>query len=107
MDRILTQLRACGRAPIVLLGVPFENVTTAETVRLIEQMVASRLPHHLVTANVDFLVQALRDVELHRILMDAHLVLCDGMPLVWASRLLGNPLPERVAGSDLVPLLLQ
>jgi N-acetylglucosaminyldiphosphoundecaprenol N-acetyl-beta-D-mannosaminyltransferase len=93
--------------PIVLLGVPFDNVTTAETVGVIEQMVASRQPHHLVTANVDFLVQALHDVELHRILTDAHMVLCDGMPLVWASRLLGNRLPERVAGSDLVPLLIR
>ena len=44
---------------------------------------------------------------MRRILLDAHLVLCDGTPLVWASRLLGNPLSERVAGSDLVPCLLE
>lgn len=94
-------------APIVILGVPFDNVTTAQTVSLIEDMVDSGRPHHLVTANVDFLVQAAHDVELHRILTDAHLVLCDGTPLVWTSRLLGNPLPERVAGSDLVPLLIE
>jgi N-acetylglucosaminyldiphosphoundecaprenol N-acetyl-beta-D-mannosaminyltransferase len=93
--------------PIALLGVLFDNVTTGETVRLIEQMVSSGTPHYLATANVDFLVQSRHDVELRRILMDAHLVLCDGTPLLWASRLLGNPLPERVAGSDLVPLLIQ
>jgi N-acetylglucosaminyldiphosphoundecaprenol N-acetyl-beta-D-mannosaminyltransferase len=93
--------------PIVILGVPFDNVTTNQTVSAIEEMVDSRRPHYLATANVDFLVQSLRDVELHRILTDAHMVLCDGMPLVWASRLLGNPLPERVAGSDLVPLLIE
>lgn len=92
--------------PIAILGVPIDNVTTQETVDLIRQMVASRKPHYLVTANVDFLVQALQDVELRRILFEAHLVLCDGTPLVWTSRLLGNPLPERVAGSDLVPLLM-
>ena len=93
-------------APIAILGVPFDNVTTAETLRVIDAMVASRQPHYLATANVDFLVQAARDVELRRILFDSHLVLCDGTPLVWASRLLGNALPERVAGSDLVPILL-
>ena len=93
-------------APIAILGVPFDNVTTAETLRVIDAMVASRQPHYLATANVDFLVQAAHDVELRRILFDSHLVLCDGTPLVWASRLLGNALPERVAGSDLVPLLL-
>jgi len=94
-------------APIAILGVPFDNVSTRQTVALIEQMIASRRPHYLATANVDFLLQASRDIELRRILFDAHLVLCDGTPLVWASRLLGNPLPERVAGSDLVPLLLK
>jgi N-acetylglucosaminyldiphosphoundecaprenol N-acetyl-beta-D-mannosaminyltransferase len=93
--------------PIAILGVPFDNVTTAETLQMIEQMIVSRRPHHLATANVDFIVQAAQDVELRRILFDAHLVLCDGTPLVWASRLLGNRLPERVAGSDLVPLLLK
>lgn len=93
--------------PIAILGVPFDNVTTTETIQSIERMVASGEPHYLVTANVDFLVQAQEDVELRRILFDAHLVLCDGTPLLWASRLLGNPLPERVAGADLVPLLLR
>jgi N-acetylglucosaminyldiphosphoundecaprenol N-acetyl-beta-D-mannosaminyltransferase len=93
--------------PIAMLGVPFDNVSVADTVTAIEKMVASRRPHYLVTANVDFLVQAQSDVELHRILLDAHLVVCDGTPLLWASRLLGNPLPERVAGADLVPLLIQ
>ncbi len=95
------------RPPIAILGVPFDNVTTPQTISLIEGMVASGKPHYLATANVDFVVQAMHDVELRRILMDAHLVVCDGMPLVWASKFLGNPLQERVAGSDLVPLLLQ
>ena len=94
------------RPPVVILGVPFDVVTRGEAVALIEQMVAARRPHYVVTPNVDFLVQASEDIELRRILFDAHLVVCDGTPLVWASRWLGNPLPERVAGSDLVPLLI-
>lgn len=96
-----------GQPPIAILGVPFDSLTTAEAIEIITRMVSSRQPHYLVTANVDFLVQAQEDIELRRILFDAHLVLCDGTPLVWASRWLGNPLPERVAGSDLVPLLLR
>src|SRR5690242_20086710 len=92
---------------VAMLGVAFDNVTTAETVALVERMVASRRPHYFVTANVDFLAQARTDVELRRILLDAHLVLCDGTPLVWASRFLGNGLPERVAGSDIAPLLMK
>ena len=93
-------------SPIAMLGVPFDKVTLAETVTRVETMIASRRPHFLATANVDFVVQAVKDLELRRILAECDLVLCDGMPLVWASRFLGNPLPERVAGSDLMPRLL-
>ncbi len=93
--------------PIAILGVPFDNVTISEAVAAVEHMVASRRPHYMVTANVDFVVQGQGDPELRRILTEAHLVLCDGTPLVWASRLLGNRLPERVAGADLVPVLLR
>ena len=74
---------------------------------LIGQMIASRRPHYLVMADVDFTVRALKDVDVRRILIEAHLILCDGMPLVWASRWLGNALPERIASPDLVPALLR
>src|SRR6266487_3686157 len=93
--------------PIALLGVPFDHLNMDGALERIDRMVASRQPHYVITANTDFLAQARRDVELRRILLEAHLVLCDGTPLVWASRLLGHPLPERVAGSDLVPLVLR
>ncbi|HVS52168.1 MAG TPA: WecB/TagA/CpsF family glycosyltransferase, partial [Opitutaceae bacterium] len=97
---------APARWPVSLLGVPFDNVTIAEALARIDAMIAARIPRYVVTANVDFLVQAQHDVELRRILLEAELVLCDGTPLLWASRWLGNPLPERVAGSDLAPSLL-
>jgi N-acetylglucosaminyldiphosphoundecaprenol N-acetyl-beta-D-mannosaminyltransferase len=92
---------------IAILGVPFDNVSLADTIGVIEEMIASKKPHYIATANVDFLVQSMEDIELRRILFDADLVVCDGTPLVWVSRLLGNPLKERVAGSDLVPELLR
>jgi exopolysaccharide biosynthesis WecB/TagA/CpsF family protein/anti-anti-sigma factor len=90
-----------------ILGVPFDAVSTDGALERIEAMIASREPHYVVTANVDFLVQARHDVELRRILIEADLVLCDGTPLLWAARWLGNALPERVAGSDLTPSLIQ
>src|SRR5438034_7783046 len=77
-------------APLTILGVPFHSVTLQDALGRIEQMIASRRPHYVVTANVDFLVQAREDVELHRILLEADLVLCDGQPLVWISRWLGK-----------------
>lgn len=93
--------------PIAVLGVPFDQVTIQSAVDRIDAMISDRTPRYVVTPNVDFLVQARFDSELRRILADAHLVVCDGKPLVWASRWLGNALPERVAGADLAPALLR
>ncbi len=96
-----------SRPSVAIMGVAFDPVTMEETLTLIDGMIQARTPRYLATANLDFAVQASSDLELRRILFDAHLVLCDGMPLVWTSRLLGAPLPERVTGSDMTPLLLK
>lgn len=89
-----------------MMGVPLDQLSTAQALEIIGEMIASRTPHLLATANVDFLAQVQSDDTLRRILVDADLILCDGTPLIWMSKWLGDPLPERVAGSDLVPLLL-
>ena len=56
----------------------------------------------LLTANLDHLRLCERDPDYLRLCREASLVVADGMPLVWASRLQRTPLPERVAGSDLL-----
>src|SRR5207253_4433873 len=58
--------------------------------------------HQVVTVNLDFLSIAQHHATFRRTLNSADLAVADGMPLVWASRLRGQPLPERVAGVDLV-----
>jgi N-acetylglucosaminyldiphosphoundecaprenol N-acetyl-beta-D-mannosaminyltransferase len=97
---------SAGAWPIAILGVSFDPMTLGSAVGRIEAMIDARRPRYVVTPNVDFLVQARHDSELRLILAQADLVLCDGKPLVWASAWLGNALPGRVAGSDLIPLLL-
>lgn len=94
-------------AATVLLGIPLHPVTAAQALDRIDAFVAAREPRQVVTVNVDFAALAHRDVELHSILCEADLALCDGMPLVWAGDWLGAPIPERVAGSDLLPALLE
>ena len=95
------------RESVTILGVPFDKVSLCQAVSCIEAMAASGRPHYVVTPNMDFLAQAQGDKELRSVLAGADLSVCDGTPLVWASRILGCPLPERVAGSDLVPALLE
>lgn len=91
---------------LVMMGVPFDCVSSSEVVDRVDVMIDTGAPHLVATANANFLRLARRDNELHQVLCEADLVVCDGMPLVWASRWLGLPLPERVAGSELVPRLL-
>lgn len=91
---------------IQLAGCRIDNLTMAETLQIVEGFVASGRPHQHVVVNVDKLVKAGRDPELRRIVNDCALVNADGMPVVWASRLLGRPLKERVAGIDLFDALM-
>lgn len=112
-------------AAAAIFGIPFHDTSLGETLDEIDQIVANRKasrsfraqdtrsfraqdnPCYVVTPNLDFAAQASADPDLHRIILGAHRILCDGMPLVWASRILGAPLARRVAGSDLVPLLAE
>jgi N-acetylglucosaminyldiphosphoundecaprenol N-acetyl-beta-D-mannosaminyltransferase len=94
-----------------MFGILVDDLTMDSTVEEVERLVtlgrSTGRSYQVATVNVDFVVNALADADLHRILRDADLVLADGMPIVWAAKLAGTPVRERVAGSDLVPALAQ
>jgi N-acetylglucosaminyldiphosphoundecaprenol N-acetyl-beta-D-mannosaminyltransferase len=92
---------------IALLGTSIHNVTMEETLERIESFIAEGGFHQVATANTDFLVKALEDAELRSVLSGCDLVVADGMPLIWASRLMGLPLKQRVTGADLLPRLAE
>lgn len=99
------------RKLVIILGTPIDDVTMPEALDRVEEFVAiGRLTgkrHQIATVNADFVVKALYDTELRRILQEADLATADGMPLVWSARRLGVPLGERVTGVDMVPALAQ
>ena len=105
MSNVLPTLPT-DRAPIAILGVPFDSVTLDNGLAIITAMLASGRPHYAATVDVGFLMAATDDVELRRILFDAHLVLAGEKPLLWASKMLGNPVPECIPALRLVPALL-
>lgn len=91
-----------------LLGVPVAAVTAEEVLDDLEQCIAGRLRgQYVVTLNVDILLLALESAPLLEACRAARWVVADGMPLVWASRLLARPLPERVNGADLALRLME
>jgi N-acetylglucosaminyldiphosphoundecaprenol N-acetyl-beta-D-mannosaminyltransferase len=102
-----TNGRATNGQRITLMGCQVDNLSMEETLERIEQFIRSGRPHQHVVVNVDKLVKASRDPQLRQIINDCALVNADGMPVVWASRLLGKPLKERVAGVDLFEALMR
>ena len=90
-----------------LLGLPFARAgMTAIVERCLAWCEAPRASHIVVTANASHLCMMRRDAELRQACQAADLVVPDGMSVVWALRLLGRPVTERVAGIDLMTQLL-
>lgn len=94
------------RTRIELMGCQIDNLSMEETLQTIEGFIRSGEPHQHVVVNVDKIVKAQKDPDLRRIINECALINVDGMPVVWASRLLGSPLKERVAGVDLFEALM-
>jgi N-acetylglucosaminyldiphosphoundecaprenol N-acetyl-beta-D-mannosaminyltransferase len=89
-----------------ILGCPVDGITLEEAVRRCEAFIAGGSPHQLAVVNAAKLVKMDDDPELAAIVRAADLVLADGMSVVWAARLLGRGLPERVTGIDLMDRLV-
>lgn len=89
-------------ADIHLMGMRLDVLTREQTVLRVADSIAAGKGGVAITANLDHLRRYQSDGAYRSITGHAELVVADGMPLVWASRLRGTPLPERVAGSDLI-----
>ncbi|MCA0458684.1 MAG: WecB/TagA/CpsF family glycosyltransferase [Chloroflexi bacterium] len=92
---------------IRILGLPVDAITYPEWLDLIGKWVASDRIHHVCTINPEFMMIARQDVNFHNILSRADLCVPDGIGLLWAAKHLGQPLPERVTGSDGVPKIAE
>jgi N-acetylglucosaminyldiphosphoundecaprenol N-acetyl-beta-D-mannosaminyltransferase len=87
--------------------VPVDSVTFAQAIDAIDALVARGQGGTVFTPNVDHVVQAEENARFRDAYEASALSLVDGMPVLWASRLMGSPLPEKVSGSDLVVPLLE
>jgi N-acetylglucosaminyldiphosphoundecaprenol N-acetyl-beta-D-mannosaminyltransferase len=87
---------------IGLLGIPIDAVMQEQVIAHVIAALAREHGGWVITPNLDQLRLCFREPQLQGMYSRADLVLADGMPLIWASRLQGTPLPERVAGSALI-----
>src|SRR5579884_1316337 len=95
-----------------VLGVRVDRLSQQQTVDAIDQLVARRressdppLCQQVVTVNPEFVIEAQHNSLFRQCINQAALVVPDGMGIVWATRFLGTPTPERVTGTDTLPLL--
>ena len=82
-----------------------DNLTMQETLQEIEKIIKKNDSSYVVTPNVDHIVQLEKNQELRDVYANASLILTDGKPLIWISKLYGTPIKEKISGSDLFPLL--
>lgn len=90
-----------------LFGINMHAATMMQVVAVCRRAIDSRRPLRIGVVNAAKIVNMQRQPLLHESVSGSDIVLADGMAVVWASRILGRPLPERVAGIDLFEQLLE
>jgi N-acetylglucosaminyldiphosphoundecaprenol N-acetyl-beta-D-mannosaminyltransferase len=92
---------------ISLMGASIARLTRGEVVDHVFNSLAAGTGGWIITPNLDYLRRYDAEAETRELYAAADLVVADGIPLLWAARVQGTPLPDRVAGSDLVWLLTE
>ncbi len=88
--------------PVWVWGVPLKRLTMADTVAAVSDLIKAGQPSYFITANTHYVMLTDDNLNLRTINSRAAFIVADGAPLIWASHWQGSPLPERVAGSDLI-----
>ena len=90
---------------IALLNIFVDNLTMSEAIDSINALIKNQDRSYVVTPNLDHIVIIEKDPEFKTIYDNASLILADGKPLLWLSKIFGTPIKEKVSGSDLFPEL--
>ena len=92
---------------VTFLNTEVDNFTIDEAIDKAEELIIKKKPSYVVTPNVDHIVKLETDKEFQDVYKNADLILTDGMPLIWISKMKGNPIKEKISGSDFFPKLCE
>lgn len=92
-------------ARIRFINTSVDNFTANEAIERIDDLIPKRQEAYVVTPNLDHIVLLEKDKEFAEAYCHADLVLTDGKPLIWLSKWMGNPIKEKISGSDLLPMV--
>ena len=90
-----------------LLNTFVNNVDMEETIQTIDSFIQQKKKSYIVAINVDVVMKIEQDAYLKQITDQADMVLVDGKPLIWISKLHKRPVKAKISGSDLVPRLCE
>lgn len=91
-----------GLETLTLFNMPINNIDLAELLDAIEKHIEAGEHGYVVTPNVDHAVEFDGNEDFRQAYQDAAFVLADGVPILWAGRLFGKPIKEKISGSDLI-----
>lgn len=92
---------------ISILNISVDNYSMKETLQFVEESIALNKYIQHVVVNAGKIVSIQNDLQLRKSINESNLINVDGQAVVWASKLLGKPLKERVAGIDLMVNLVE
>lgn len=87
---------------VTILKCPIDNITMEQTLLLIKRSIVNKKKIKHVVVNAAKLVNMQKDKQLHDAVLSSDIINADGQSIVWASKLLGKPICERVTGIDLM-----
>ena len=91
---------------IEFLGIPIDALTMHETISKIDNAIINNRQVHHSVVNASKIVLMQNDEYLNKSVLEADLINADGQAVVWGARFLGKSIPERVAGIDLMEMLI-
>ena len=90
-----------------ILGLPFDVFNMDGVIDKVSQTINNNTPCFISTPNLNFLIASQNNTDFKNSVINSDLSVADGKPLIWIARLLNIPLPERIAGSDIIEELIE
>lgn len=94
-------------ARISFLNTHIDNLTLDEALNKVNSLIKQKNPSYVVTPNLDHIIMIETDLEFKKIYENADLILTDGKPLIWISKILKTPIKEKISGSDFFPRMCE
>lgn len=89
------------------LNTYIDNLTMDEAIKTAENLIKNNAQSYVVTPNIDHIVMLETDAVFRDVYHNASLIITDGQPMIWISKMLGTPIVEKVSGSDFFPRICE